>query len=224
MSIPNYLRMTEHAKTTIPPNANLDKIVTHLHDAAYAAQLVEDAVEFEQLVQANYVENMHVDHFRDVCGLVSRHEFQKGQGRKAKAGATYQHVVNYGLSLFQINVTPAPKGSTVDAVVLSAQLQPCALLSEKRTLKERWSGELKYGDLARATGTPQLLITHDDEKELTQTKIDEIREKGFTLVLRDYLIEKFKPSPFILPMSELPKRLKKLMHSETTVCGAVLRC
>jgi hypothetical protein len=206
MPVPNYISATEEAKSHLPVG-NFNNQVCFMHDAAYRAQLAKQQAELDELIDVHFSENMTRPQFVAAITAAKDFEFRAGQSRKSNAGAAYQYILGYLLERQGLTVATR-KGTTVDNFVLAHDGTEVAALSFKRTLRERWSQEIKYSPIVKSMGIPHFLVTHD--LAVTQPAIDEVLAKGFVVVMRDELVGHYKASPGILSLSQLPARLHML--------------
>lgn len=154
--------------------------------------------------------------FAEFGSLVQALEKDLGNMRKAREGKTFEKVIMRLLSL--VNITAEiPTGETkemlrrIDIVIPSIDIalktpDRAVFLTCKRTLRERWKQEVPQAKLNQRI----YLLTIDEE--LSESKAEEINEKGLIAFVRDQLKQRkgLKEITWIRRLSDLPKELQKL--------------
>jgi hypothetical protein len=160
--------------------------------------------------------------FQDFGEAVQSFEKDLGNMRKARGGKSFEKVLLRLLKLLGIPAE-APLGKAKEKLRRVDIVVPCAdtaldfpdravLLTCKRTLRERWKQEVPQIEKNRTA----YLITIDPD--LSETKADEIQEKGLIAFVRDEIASKFQDKPWIRKLSQLPAELgRKGYGAATTV-------
>ncbi|MEM3389429.1 MAG: type II restriction endonuclease [Candidatus Bathyarchaeia archaeon] len=145
--------------------------------------------------------------------IVRFFEFRTGQMRKARAGRTFEKIVEYSLKKIGISCEkPYGQGreilKRIDIVIPSQSLalekpDQAFFLSCKRTLRERWKQTIPE----RKPSWRVFLLTLDDD--LSEEKAKEIDQLGIIAYVKDELksMEYLKNKGWIRKLTDLPKDL-----------------
>jgi len=143
-------------------------------------------------------------------------EFEKvlGNMRKARGGRTFEKAIWRFLQFIEIP-SEIPVGNQrealgrIDIVIPSVRVASetpdrAIFLTCKRTLRERWKQEVPQARLNQRI----YLLTID--VELSESKADEIQQKGLIAFVRDEIQQHFFDKPWIRKLSDLPQELARL--------------
>jgi hypothetical protein len=150
--------------------------------------------------------------FYEFSFWIQQLEKDLGNMRKARGGKTFEKVIAKLLNFIDVKCE-MPRGKLkeklkrIDIVIPSEELalkkpDKAIFITCKRTLRERWKQEVP------SAGPNQriYLITIDDE--LSESKAKEINQMGLIVFVRDEIKLKFKSSPWVRKLSDLPKEMK----------------
>lgn len=154
--------------------------------------------------------------FAEFGTLVQSLEKDLGNMRKARGGKTFEKVILKLLKFIDIK-GDVPSGEAkeklrrIDIVVPSVEIalktpDRAIFLTCKRTLRERWKQEVPQARLNQRI----YLLTIDDD--LSESKAEEINEKGLIAFVRDELKESkhLKEKAWIRRLNDLPMELQRL--------------
>lgn len=148
--------------------------------------------------------------------LVQALEKDLGNMRKARGGKTFEKVLSRLLEFIDVKgEIPIGKAREelrrIDIVIPSIEVATktpdrAIFLTCKRTLRERWKQEVPQARLNQRI----YLLTIDES--LSESKANEINQKGLIAFVRDELIESqsLQKMPWIRKLADLPEELKKI--------------
>lgn len=154
--------------------------------------------------------------FVEFAILVQSLEKDLGNMRKARGGKTFEKGVLRLLEFIDIKAeTPTGKAREelrrIDIVIPSVEIalntpDRAIFLTCKRTLRERWKQEVPQARLNQRI----YLLTIDED--LSESKANEINEKGLIAFVRDELAKSplLQKMPWIRSLTDLPKELRKI--------------
>jgi hypothetical protein len=154
--------------------------------------------------------------FVEFGSLVQLLEKDLGNMRKARGGKTFEKVIIRLLNFINIQgEKPTGKAKErlrrIDIVLPSIEIalstpDRAIFLTCKRTLRERWKQEVP-----QARPNQRIYLLTIDE-ELSESKAEEINEKGLIAFVQDKLKQKaeLKEMAWIRKLSDLPKELQKV--------------
>lgn len=153
--------------------------------------------------------------FADFAQIVQALEKDLGNMRKARGGRTFEKLLLQLLRKLKIECE-VPRGKAkeslgrIDIVIPSVEValqtpDRAFFLACKRTLRERWKQEVPVAQPNQRV----YLVTID--KELSESKANEIKGKGLIAFVRDNLKqeEHLKDKPWIRKLSDLPEELRR---------------
>lgn len=140
------------------------------------------------------------------------------QGAKSRAGSSLEnHLENLFRVLdFKFETQKELEGARIDFIFPSIQAYheqsgDCIFLASQTTLKDRFRLSLaKISSISNArkyivTATGAGIITPSDKHDLNTSKVQEIREKGFRIIVLDEVKEKFKDNRTVVSYSYFVK-------------------
>jgi len=152
--------------------------------------------------------------FVEFALLVQALEKDLGNMRKARGGRTFEKMIVKMLDLLDVCVIKPKKAEReklqrVDLVIPSIELaleypDRAIFLTCKRTLRERWKQEVP------AFGVNQRVYLITLDEEISESKAQEIHQKGLIAFVRDEIKEReaLKKMSWIRPLSSLPEELR----------------
>jgi len=170
--------------------------------------------QMEQILAENQLEKFiqkASELFVEFGGLVQKLEKDLGNMRKARGGKTFEKIISRLLGLIEIEaVSPKGKLKRIDLVIPSIETalntpDRAIFLTCKRTLRERWKQEVPQV----RTNQRVYLLTIDDD--LSESKADEINEKGLIAFVKDEIKERegLRDKPWIRKFSDFPEELRR---------------
>ncbi|WP_448587560.1 type II restriction endonuclease [Thermocrinis sp.] len=174
----------------------------------YVREKTEDA-----LMDEDNMVNKLSELFSEFGELVKEFEKDLGNMRKARGGKTFEKVILRLLNFIGIPCE-APRGEyteflrRIDLVVPNLETaikspDRAVFLTCKRTLRERWKQEVP------SIGPNQIVYLITIDGDISESKIEEIKEKGLIIFVRDEIKERHPHKPWVRKLSNLPRELRR---------------